>query len=85
MVEVAESSLAYDRDHKGPLYAAAGLQESWLVNIPERVVEVSRQPVPDATSFSGWRYQDRQILRAGDQVSPLVAPEVVVSVETLFL
>ncbi len=85
MVEVAESSLAYDQDHKGPLYAAAGLQEYWLVNIPERVVEVYRQPVPDASSFSGWRYQDHQTLRAGDTVSPLAAPEVVVMVETLFV
>ncbi len=85
MVEVAESSLAYDRDRKGPLYAAAGIQEYWLVNIPDRVVEVYRQPVPDASSFSGWRYQERLTLQAGEQVSPLAAPEVVVLVETLFV
>lgn len=29
IVEMAESSLAYDRDHKGPLYAAAGIQDYW--------------------------------------------------------
>jgi Uma2 family endonuclease len=79
IVEVAESSLAYDRDQKGPLYAAAGIQDYWLINLPERCLEVYRQPVPDAAFFSGWRYQEWQVLRAGEQVAPLVAPEVVVS------
>jgi Uma2 family endonuclease len=40
IIEVAESSLAYDRDRKGPLYAAAGIQEYWLVNLPERCLDV---------------------------------------------
>lgn len=76
LVEVAESSLVYDRDHKGPLYAAAGIQEYWLVNIPARCLEVYRQPAPDPLSPSGWRYQDVQRLQDGDQVSPLIAPAV---------
>jgi Uma2 family endonuclease len=83
IIEVAESSLAYDRDRKGPLYAAAGIQEYWLVNLPERCLEVYRQCMPDAASFSDWRYQERQRLREGDHVAPLVAPEVVIVVDAL--
>jgi Uma2 family endonuclease len=83
IVEVAESSLAYDRDRKGPLYAAAGIQDYWLINLLERCCEVYRQPVPDVTSFSGWRYQERQVLREGGQGAPLVAPEVVIAVGEL--
>ena len=83
IVEVAESSLAYDRDRKGPLYAAAGIQDYWLVNLPERCLEVHRQPGPDATSFSGWRYQELLRLRESDEVAPLVAPEVVMAVGVL--
>ena len=83
IVEVAESSLAYDRDRKGPLYAAAGIQDYWLINLPERCFEVYRQPVPDTASFSGWRYQERQVLREGEQVAPLVAPEVVLAIGEL--
>jgi len=83
IIEVAESSLAYDRDRKGPLYAAAGIQEYWLIILPERCLEVYRQSMPDATSFSGWRYQERQRLREGDQVALLVAPDVVVAVDAL--
>jgi Uma2 family endonuclease len=81
IVEVAESSLTYDRERKGPLYAAAGVQEYWLVSLPERCLEVYRQPMPDAASFSGWRYQERQRLQEGDHVAPLVAPEVVIAVD----
>jgi Uma2 family endonuclease len=84
IVEVAESSLAYDRDRKGPLYAAAGVREYWLVNLLERVLEVYRQPVPDAASFSGWRYQGPRIQREDEQVTPLVAPEVVMTIAELF-
>jgi Uma2 family endonuclease len=81
IVEVAESSLTYDRERKGPLYAAAGVQEYWLVSLPERCLEVYRQPMPDAASFSGWRYQERQRLQEGDHVASLVAPEVVIAVD----
>lgn len=85
VVEVAESSLAYDRDRKGPLYAAAGLREYWLVNLPERCLEVYRQPVPDAASFSGWRYQERQSLHEGERVAPWIAPTVSLAVGGLLL
>lgn len=83
LIEVAESSLAYGRERKVPLYAAAGIQEYWLVNLPERCLEVYRQPIPDASSFSGWRYQERQRLQEDDHVAPLAAPEVVVAVDVL--
>lgn len=83
IIDVAESSLAYDRERKGPLYAAAGIPEYWLVNLPERCLEVYRQSTPDAASFSGWRYQERQRLLPGDRVAPWVAPEVRIPVDTL--
>jgi Uma2 family endonuclease len=66
IIEVAESSLTYDRDRKGLLYAAAGIQEYWLVNLPEHCLEVYRRCMPDAASFSVWRYLERQRPREGD-------------------
>jgi Uma2 family endonuclease len=83
LVEMAESSLAYDRGRKGPLYAAAGIRDYWLVNLPEHCFEVYRQPGPDVTSFSGWRYQELLRLREDDQVAPLVAHEVMIAVDAL--
>jgi Uma2 family endonuclease len=47
IVEVAESSLRYDRDKKLPLYARAGIPETWLVDLTGRALWVYRQPGAD--------------------------------------
>lgn len=44
VVEVAHTTLGYDRDIKLPLYATAGVPEVWIVNVEERVVEVYDEP-----------------------------------------
>ena len=46
VVEVADSSLEYDREVKAPLYATAGLPEYWIVNLRHDQVEVYTQPNP---------------------------------------
>lgn len=40
VVEVSESSLALDRDHKESLYARAGLADYWIVNLLDQTLEV---------------------------------------------
>ncbi len=40
LIEVAESSVNYDRKTKSPIYAAAGIQEYWLINLPKSIVEI---------------------------------------------
>jgi Uma2 family endonuclease len=47
LIEVAESSLAYDRSTKLKLYAAAGIPEYWVVDCVAESVEVHRAPSPD--------------------------------------
>lgn len=44
VIEVADSSLSYDRLTKGPLYAAMGVPEYWIVNLRDGVIEVHRAP-----------------------------------------
>jgi Uma2 family endonuclease len=44
VIEVAGSSVEDDRSLKGPLYAAAGVPEYWIVNVVDGVVEVYREP-----------------------------------------
>jgi Uma2 family endonuclease len=73
-VEVAESSLALDRQRKGSLYARAGLADYWVLNLIDRVLEVYREPVPDSASPFGWRYTRRDVLDAATLVTPLAAP-----------
>jgi Uma2 family endonuclease len=44
VVEVADSSLHRDRREKLAIYAAAGVPEYWVVNVPQRQVEVYTRP-----------------------------------------
>jgi Uma2 family endonuclease len=45
IVEVSDSTILSDRNVKVPLYAQAGIQEVWLVNLPNQVVEIYSEPV----------------------------------------
>jgi Uma2 family endonuclease len=73
-VEVAESSLALDRHHKGSLYARVGLDDYWVLNLVDRVLEVYREPAPDPAAPFGWRYASREVLGGSARVVPLAAP-----------
>jgi len=46
LIEIADTSLPYDREVKIPLYARHGISEIWLVNLQDRLIEVFRQPTP---------------------------------------
>lgn len=47
LVEVADTSAAFDRAEKRPRYAAAGIAEYWLVDLEAGTVEVAREPGND--------------------------------------
>ena len=83
VVEVADSSLALDREHKGSLYARASLPEYWIVNLVDRVLEVHREPGLDAGAQYGWAYRVRLTLRADEHVTPLAAPTARIAVAEL--
>jgi len=48
LVEVSESSLAYERSTKLPLYARFSVPEVWIVDLLSVAVEVYREPKADA-------------------------------------
>lgn len=83
VVEIAESSLMLDREHKGGLYARARVPDYWIVNLVDRVLEVYRDPRPDASASYGWAYRSVQSLNPGEHVSPLAAPTARVPVADL--
>ena len=62
-------------------YAEHGIADYWIVNLPDRCVEVHRQPVHDPAS--GHRYGEVRVLRPGDSVAPLAAPQAVIAVNDL--
>ncbi len=76
VVEVSDSSYRYDRYVKLPLYARAALPELWIVNLPQRQVEIYRQPVGDA-------YETTLVAKPGDRVSPLAFPDVAIAVDDI--
>ena len=69
LIEVADSSLEYDRDVKIPLYATSGISEVWLVDIYEQVIIVYRYP-----SENG--YSDIQTFSRGEKLSIQTFPEI---------
>jgi Uma2 family endonuclease len=73
LVEVADSSLEYDRDTKVPLYAGAGIFEYWLVNLVDDLILVYRDPTPSG-------YRSVQVLRSGDRIQPLAFPDITIAV-----
>ena len=83
VVEVALASVTLDRDHKGSLYARAQLEDYWIVNLVDRVLEVYRQPMRDSASVFGWRYGSLLRLSAESSITPLAAPQVSVRVSDL--
>ena len=84
VVEVADSSLPYDRSEKGPLYARSGIQEYWIVNVQDRVLEVYTEPGMDSESPLGWRYRRLVVLDCNEKVSPLTKASAELSVSAMF-
>jgi len=77
IIEVAESSLEYDREVKLPLYAENGIREFWIVNLIDGCLEVYRQPQ------SNGMYANMQTLRAGESINPLELPALTLPVALL--
>lgn len=76
IVEVSDSTLRFDRQIKGSLYARAGIEDYWILNLGDRCLEVYRSPVRDPNASYGFHYADQRIYQATDRVSPLVMPGI---------
>lgn len=76
VIEVADSSLEYDRSVKAPLYAEAGVPEYWIINLVDNVLEVYRQP-------SGQAYQTKEVLKPGSRITPEAWPDLEIDVDDL--
>jgi hypothetical protein len=77
IVEVADTSLAYDTQIRLPLYARHGIPEVWLVDLANHQLIVHRSPTPDG-------FQDVWSLADLSAVTPLLLPNVAVNLSGLF-
>ena len=67
LVEVADSSLDYDRIVKLPNYALAGIPDYWIVNLVDNQIEVYRKP-------AGRNYDEHSVYRGDAEIHPLALP-----------
>lgn len=75
VIEVADTSLEYDREVKLPLYAEAKIPELWIFNLQERYLEQFSSP-------ENGKYSSHTILKSGKVTYP--DPEVSVDLDSLF-
>ena len=76
LVEIADSSLAYDRGPKLTLYASHGVPEVWIVDLVGRAVEVFRRPGPEG-------YAERRRVTEG-MATPTLVPGLDIDIAALF-
>jgi Uma2 family endonuclease len=76
-IEVADTSLQYDRTVKLRLYAHAGIPEYWIADVNTDTLEVYRSP-------SGDGYANRQVLGHGESIAPLAFPDAAIPIDAIF-
>lgn len=73
VIEVADTTLTYDRREKIPRYARAGVVEAWIVNIPKGLVEVYSDP-------EAGKYRSIRRVGRGETIEPKSLPGITVAV-----
>lgn len=78
LIEVADSTLNYDRTEKLSLYAEAGVGEYWIANVKQQCVEVYRDPQSNGT------YANAGVFRLGESLTIDRLPGTLVAVDHFF-
>lgn len=76
LVEIADASLAYDRDVKLPLYAGASVPEAWIVDLSKEIVERHTDPSADD-------YRRVERARRGETIESTVLPGLTIRVHDI--
>ncbi len=76
LIEVSETTLAYDRGLKLQLYARAGIREVWIVDLPAETIERYTAP-------SGDGYQRAEQTRRGQTLNSTALPGPTPSVDEI--
>ena len=78
VLEVADSSIGYDRDVKTYIYAQSGVHEYWIVDLNDGVLIRHTSP-------SGGAYREVERVASQAQIAPLLLPDSVVGVGDLIV
>jgi Uma2 family endonuclease len=63
VIEVSDTTAAFDQSRKSALYAAAGVPEYWVLDLPRRMLVVHREP-------DGVQYRHIQLYPSEESISP---------------
>ncbi|MEW6277947.1 MAG: Uma2 family endonuclease [Candidatus Eremiobacterota bacterium] len=74
VIELADSSLRFDRNEKASVYAKAGIPEYWVLNFQQPSLEVRLEPGPDPEGSYGYGYRTTRVLQPPDSVTPAFLP-----------
>ena len=77
VIEVADTSITYDREEKLPRYALSGIPEVWLIDLNQQVVEQYTQP-------RNGKYRTKLTLERGDTLSAQSVSGLRLAVDDLF-
>lgn len=77
LIEIADTTLSFDRDQKAPVYAQAGIADYWVLDVNTKQIYVFRQP-------NQGTYQEERVLGETATLSLLAFPEVTIAVQQLF-
>jgi Uma2 family endonuclease len=83
LVEVADASVGIDTQEKASRYAAAGIEDYWVLNIPKQQLEIYRDPAPDKAAIYGFSYRSLRVCNVRDTVAPLEQPTAAIRVSAL--
>jgi Uma2 family endonuclease len=76
IIEVADSSLDYDRDTKIPRYAAVGIPETWLVDLNTERISIYRDPGQNG-------YREVVTIRRGETLRPSALPATAITADEI--
>lgn len=76
IVEIADSSVEYDRELKLPAYARSGVPEVLIVNLPSETVEAYSDP-------SSGSYRRTRLYKRGESLSPQLLPVIAVEINDI--
>jgi Uma2 family endonuclease len=83
VIEVSDTTYLKDSGPKLRMYARAGVEEYWILNLPEDRLEVYRQPERLPSAVVRWRYGSARSFQRGENVSPLSRPDLTFPVSDL--
>lgn len=83
VIEISDATLRKDRTLKAHLYARAGIADYWIVNLPDRRLEVHRHPAPNPERKGRFLYREITLVPADGHASPLARPESRIGVADL--